>query len=45
MISHHWGIFSIGLLLTVGVSAVLLASLTVLPSLLRLLSWRGEAKG
>ncbi len=45
MISHHWGIFSIGLLLTVGVSAVLLASLTVLPSLLRLLSWKGEAKG
>jgi uncharacterized protein len=45
MISHHWGIFSIGLLLTVGVSAVLLASLTVLPCLLRLLSWKGEAKG
>jgi uncharacterized protein len=45
MISRHWGIFSIGLLLTVGVSAVLLASLTVLPSLLRLPSWRGEAKG
>jgi predicted RND superfamily exporter protein len=45
MISHHWGIFSIGLLLTVGVSAVLLASLTVLPSLLRLLSWRGEEQG
>jgi uncharacterized protein len=45
MISRHWGIFSIGLLLAAGVSAVLLASLTVLPSLLRLLSWRGEEKG
>jgi hopanoid biosynthesis associated RND transporter like protein HpnN len=45
MISRHWGIFSIGLLLTLGVSAVLLASLTVLPSLLRLLSWRREERG
>jgi uncharacterized protein len=45
MISHHWGIFSIGLLLTVGVSAVLFASLTVLPSLLSLLFGRGDAKG
>jgi uncharacterized protein len=45
MISRHWGIFSIGLLLTVGVSAVLVASLTVLPSLLRLLSWRREERG
>jgi uncharacterized protein len=41
MISHHQGILSIGLLLTCGVSSVLLASLTVLPSLLALLSSRG----
>jgi uncharacterized protein len=45
MISRHWGIFSIGLLLTVGVSAVLFASLTVLPSLLRVLSRRREERG
>jgi hopanoid biosynthesis associated RND transporter like protein HpnN len=38
MISHHRGIFSIGLLLTLGVASVLLASLTTLPSLLSLLS-------
>jgi len=40
MISHHRGIFSIGLLLTLGVASVLLASLTTLPSLLSLLSSR-----
>jgi uncharacterized protein len=44
MISRHWGIFSIGLLLTVGVASVLLASVTVLPSLLAILSARGSAK-
>jgi uncharacterized protein len=38
MISRHWGVFSIGLILTFGVGSVLLASLTVLPSLLRLLA-------
>jgi hypothetical protein len=38
MISHHRGIFSIGLLLTLGVAGVLLASITTLPSLLALLS-------
>jgi uncharacterized protein len=43
MISRHWGIFSIGLLLTVGVASVLLASVTVLPSLLAILSARGGA--
>jgi hopanoid biosynthesis associated RND transporter like protein HpnN len=42
MISRHWGIFSIGLLLTVGVASVLLASVTVLPSLLAILSARGS---
>ncbi len=44
MISRHAGIFSIGLILAVGVSAVLLASFTVLPSLLALLSARANAK-
>jgi uncharacterized protein len=47
MVSRNSGIFSIGLLLTFGVSAVLIASLVVLPSLLRLSSSsqrrRGEA--
>jgi predicted RND superfamily exporter protein len=38
MISHHRGIFSIGLLLTLGVASVLLASITTLPSLLSILS-------
>jgi uncharacterized protein len=38
MISHHRGIFSIGLLLTLGVVSVLLASITTLPSLLSILS-------
>ncbi len=42
MISRHWGIFSIGLLLTIGVGSVLLAALAVLPSLLTLLSARGR---
>jgi uncharacterized membrane protein YdfJ with MMPL/SSD domain len=44
MISRHWGIFSVGLLLTVGVASVLLASVTVLPSLLAILSARGGAR-
>jgi len=44
MISRHWGIFSIGLLLTVGVASVLLASMTVLPSLLAILSATGSAR-
>jgi uncharacterized membrane protein YdfJ with MMPL/SSD domain len=38
MISQHRGIFSIGLLLTLGVASVLLASITTLPSLLAILS-------
>jgi hopanoid biosynthesis associated RND transporter like protein HpnN len=38
MISRHQGIWSIGLLLTLGVGSVLLASLTVLPSVLALLA-------
>jgi uncharacterized membrane protein YdfJ with MMPL/SSD domain len=44
MISRHWGIFSVGLLLTVGVATVLLASVTILPSLLAILSARGREK-
>jgi len=44
MISRHWGIFSVGLLLTVGVASVLLASVTVLPSLLAILSARGRGR-
>jgi uncharacterized protein len=44
MISSHWGIFSVGLLLTVGVASVLLASVIVLPSLLAVLSARDSAK-
>jgi uncharacterized protein len=44
MISRHWGIFSIGLLLTVGVASVLLVSVTLLPSLLAILSARGSAR-
>jgi uncharacterized protein len=42
MISHHRGIFSIGLLLTLGVASVLLASITTLPSLLSVLSARSR---
>jgi uncharacterized membrane protein YdfJ with MMPL/SSD domain len=44
MISRHWGIFSVGLLLTIGVASVLLASVTVLPSLLAILSAKGRDK-
>jgi len=42
MISHHRGIFSIGLLLTLGMASVLLASITTLPSLLSVLSARSR---
>jgi hopanoid biosynthesis associated RND transporter like protein HpnN len=44
MISHHRGIFSIGLLLALGVGSVLLASVTVLPSLLALLASKRGGK-
>ena len=40
MISRHRGIYSIGLLLLFGVGFVLLASLTVLPALLRIVPFR-----
>ncbi|MEW6658692.1 MAG: MMPL family transporter [Thermodesulfobacteriota bacterium] len=41
MISGHRGVFSLGLLATVGSISVLLASLSVLPAFLRLLEKRG----
>jgi uncharacterized protein len=44
MISDQQGIFSIGLLLTMGVASVLLAPVTVLPSLLTILSTGEHAK-
>jgi predicted RND superfamily exporter protein len=44
MISDQQGIFSIGLLLTMGVASVLLASVTVLPSLLTILSTGEHAR-
>jgi uncharacterized protein len=44
MISRHWGIFSVGLLLTVGVACVLLASVTVLPGLLAIPSASGRER-
>lgn len=40
MLSSHRGIHSLGLLVTLGVGSVLLASLTVLPSLLAVLACR-----
>jgi uncharacterized protein len=42
MISSHHGIYSLGLLVALGVGSVLLASLTTLPSLLAIL---GSARG
>ena len=38
MVAHHRGIFGLGLLLTVGMIASLIASLVVLPLLLRIFS-------
>ncbi len=35
MVAHHRGIFGLGLLLTIGTAASLVASLVVLPVLLR----------
>ena len=37
MMSHHRGIFGLGLLLTMGTTCALIASLVVLPVVLRLL--------
>lgn len=45
MISGHLGIYSLGLLLTLGTGAVLVASLTILPAILTLLRGRGAGPG
>jgi predicted RND superfamily exporter protein len=42
MLAHHRGIYGLGLLLTLGSAASLIASLIVLPVLLRLRHERGE---
>jgi uncharacterized protein len=42
MVAHHRGIFGLGLLLTVGMTASLIASLAVLPALLRIVAARGS---
>ena len=44
MISRHRGMFSLGLLITLGVGSVLLASVMVLPSVLALLPAQGGGK-
>ena len=41
MVADHQGIFSLGLLLTLGVGSCLVASITVLPALLKLATSRG----
>jgi uncharacterized membrane protein YdfJ with MMPL/SSD domain len=43
LIAHHSGIFSLGLLSTLAVGATLVATLVVLPPMLRLVSSRGLA--
>jgi hypothetical protein len=42
MVAHHRGIFGLGLLLTAGATAALVASLVVLPTLLHLFAGRGD---
>jgi hopanoid biosynthesis associated RND transporter like protein HpnN len=42
MISSHRGIYSLGLLVSLGISSVLIASLTTLPSLLAILGSSGD---
>jgi hypothetical protein len=42
MISRHRGLFGLGLMLTLGVTCCMLASLVFLPAVLRLLGPRGE---
>jgi predicted RND superfamily exporter protein len=44
MISSHHGIYSLGLLVSLGVGSILIASLTTLPSLLAILSSAGEGR-
>jgi predicted RND superfamily exporter protein len=38
MVATHWAIFSLGLLLTIGSASGLVASLVVLPMVLRLIT-------
>lgn len=45
MVAHHQGIFGLGLLLTLGAAARLVASLVVLPALLRFLAPPGPRRG
>jgi len=40
MIARHRGLYSLGLVLTLGVGACLLVSLVLLPTILAMLSWR-----
>ena len=42
MISSHRGIYSLGMLVSLGISSVLIASLTTLPSLLAILGSAGH---
>ena len=41
MVADHQGVYSIGLVLTIGVGCCLVASITILPALLKLLSAKG----
>src|SRR5262245_29829241 len=43
MVAQHQGIFSLGLLLSIGIGCNLIASLTVLPAILALLPQRAAA--
>ena len=43
LVAHHQGIWSLGLLLTIGTCTSLVASLIVLPVLLRLSGWTATA--
>jgi predicted RND superfamily exporter protein len=45
MMAHHQGIYGLGLLLTLGSTASLIAALIVLPVLLRLLYRSAEPAG
>ena len=41
MVADHQGVYSLGLVLTLGVGCCLMASITVLPSILRLCTIKG----
>jgi hopanoid biosynthesis associated RND transporter like protein HpnN len=42
MISHHRGLFSLGFILTLGVTCCMLSALVFLPAILRVMSMRGS---